>query len=129
MEMTMRLPSNYNLLSENEMTYTDGGALDWMGITTMVTGAAGTVINVALLVNWIDLLGGARRWYASNRTGDVITDAENGIQAWVDYTTSSLWNCVRSVMATLYSVSASFPVGAVNVPFGPIGTALALLTV
>ena len=66
------------------------------------------------------MLLGARSWYAANRTGDVGTDLENAANAWVDFTTSSVLNCVRSVFGTLSSISG---------PIGWIGTIVAFATV
>lgn len=129
MEMTMRLPANYNLMTEQEMTYTEGGAFDWGVATTVAAGVLDVAVRAAVIVNWLDLLSGARNWYAANKTGDLLTDAENSVEAWLDYTTSSVWNCCRSILATMTAVSGVVPIGGVTVPYGPIVTGLAFLTV
>ena len=117
MEMTVRMPANYNIMTEEEMTYTTGGAGEVVALATTVVWAG---IGIATLVNWVDMLLGARSWYAANRTGDVGTDLENAANAWVDFTTSSVLNCVRSVFGTLSSISG---------PIGWIGTIVAFATV
>lgn len=119
MEMTVRMPANYNLMTEDEMTYTTGGA------TAAETYVAGyligyTIAGAALLVNWLDLLLGARRWMKANDTGDFGDNVEQGLDAWMDYTSGSVVKCIRSIFATLVSVTT---------PIGWIGTAAAFLTI
>ena len=81
-----------------------------------------------MIVNWLDMLGGARNWYSVNKTDDIITNVENGIKAWVNYTGSSAWNAVRSIAATITAIGGMVPVGSVFIPYGLIGTAAAFLT-
>lgn len=127
MEMTVRMPANYNLMTEDEMTYTCGGA----DLTTvyLARDIASWVVTGVMIVNWVDMLGGARNWYAANKTSDIGTNIEKGIETWVDYTSSSLWNGIRSIAATLTSVAGMVFVGGVGIPYGLIGTAAAFLTV
>ncbi len=69
MEMTVRMPANYNLMTEDEMTYTTGG-VDFgnIAIGTMVgTGVASWILTGVMVVNWLDMLGGARNWVAANK--------------------------------------------------------------
>ena len=129
MEMTVRMPANYNVLSENEMTYTTGGAwTDWYAGLNVAGDVVGAVMTGVMIVNWLDMLGGARSWYAANKTGNIGTDIENAIQTWVDYTGSSAWNAVRSIAATITAIGGMVPVGSVFIPYGLIGTAAALIT-
>ena len=81
-----------------------------------------------MVVNWLDLLGGARRGYAANKTNDLVTNLENGVNAWVDYTSSSAWNAVRSIAATVTAIGGTILIGGVSIPYVLIGTAAALLT-
>ena len=100
MEMTVRMPANYNLMTADEMTYTTGGAwTDWYAGLNVAGDVVGAVMTGVMIVNWLDMLGGARNWYSVNKTDDIITNVENGIKAWVDYTSSSAWNAVRSIAA------------------------------
>lgn len=119
MEMTVRMPANYNLMTENEMTYTTGGAAA-ADVAAVVTWGVVGLGTIAYYWNWIDQLLGARRWYGANKTGNIGTDLEKGIDTWLDYTTSSVLNCVRSVLATSQSLFS---------PIGWVGTAVAFLTV
>ena len=127
MEMTVRMPANYNLMTEDEMTYTNGGAA--VDGVVVATGVVNLIIGGLALYNWIDQLLGARRWYAANKTGNIDaanktgnigTDLEKGVDTWLNYTTSSVLNCVRSVLATA---------GSLGSPIGWIATAVAFATV
>ena len=126
MEMTVRMPANYNLMTEDEMTYTEGGSV-WGGVY-VASNVVSWVLTGVMVVNWLDLLGGARRWYAANKTNDLVTNLENGVYAWVDYTSSSAWNAVRSIAATVTAIGGTILIGGVSIPYGLIGTAAALLT-
>ena len=125
MEMTVRMPANYNLMTEEEMTYTDGG-ISFANIT--VLNVVNTVLVAAAVVNWLDMLSGARQWVATNKTGDLGTDIENAVNAWVDYTTSSVWNGVRSVLGTMTGTLGTVWVAGIMVPYGLICSAIGLLT-
>lgn len=130
MEMTVRMPANYNLMTEDEMTYTTGG-VDFgnIAIGTMVgTGVASWILTGVMVVNWLDMLGGARNWVAANKSNDLVTNIENGVKAWVDYTSSSAWNAVRSIAATITAIGGTVLIGGVGIPYGLIGTAAALIT-
>ena len=126
MEMTVRMPANYNLMTEDEMTYTEGGSV--LGGVYVASNVVSWVLTGVMAVNWLDLLGGARRWYAANKTNDLVTNLENGVNAWVDYTSSSAWNAVRSIAATVTAIGGTILIGGVSIPYGLIGTAAALLT-
>lgn len=126
MEMTVRMPANYNLMTEDEMTYTEGGSV--LGGVYVASNVVSWVLTGVMVVNWLDLLGGARRWYAANKTNDLVTNLENGVNAWVDYTSSSAWNAVRSIAATVTAIGGTILIGGVSIPYGLIGTAAALLT-
>ena len=81
-----------------------------------------------MIVNWLDMLGGARNWYAANKTNDIGTNIEKGVKTWVNYTSSSLWNSIRSIAATITAVGGTVLIGGVGIPYGLIGTAAAFLT-
>ena len=116
MEMNVRMPARYNVMNEEEMTYTTGGA----SAAYYASLAGSLVVGGLLLYNWVDQLLGARSWYAANKTGNIGTDLEKGIDTWLNYTTSSVMNCVRSVLATAGSLSG---------PIGLVVTAVAFATV
>ncbi len=129
MEMTVRMPANYNIMTEDEMTYTNGGAIsDWYTSLSIAGDVVGWVLTGAMVINWLDMLSGARTWYAVNKTDSITTNIENGVNAWVNYTTSSAWNAVRSIAATITSIGGSVLIGGISIPYGLIGTAAAFLT-
>ena len=129
MEMTVRMPANYNLMTADEMTYPTGGAwTDWYAGLNVAGDVVGAVMTGVMIVNWLDMLGGARNWYSVNKTDDIITNVENGIKAWVNYTGSSAWNAGRSIAATITAVGGTVLIGGVGIPYGLIGTAAAFLT-
>ena len=116
MEMNVRMPANYNVMNEEEMTYTTGGAS-----AAYYAALAGSLVVVGLLLyNWVDQLLGARSWYAATKPGNIGTALEKGIDTWLNYTTSSVIICVRSALATAGSLSG---------PIGWVVTAVAFATV
>ena len=119
MEMTVRMPANYNLMTEDEMTYTTGGAAGGVP-AAVIPGGTSWVIGGRGLYNGITHLLGARRWYAATKTGNIGTDLEKGIDTWLNYTASPVLNCVRSVLATASSLGS---------PIGWVATAVAFGTV
>ena len=128
MENNLHLPAGYAPLTEDEMTYTRGG--DATSAASVLKTVFDVVATGVVILNWADLLIEARSWLTANKTGDIVEDAQKGVEAWVEYTTSSIWNGVRSISATLISFMGNIPLassGAV-IPYGPVVTALALLT-
>ena len=129
MEMNVHMPAAYTLMTEDEMTYTTGGAWsDWYASLNVAGDVVGAVLTGVMVINWLDMLGGARRWYAANKSDDLVSNIEKGIAAWTDYTTSSAWNAVRSIAATITSIGGTVLIGGVGIPYGIIGTAAAFLT-
>lgn len=129
MEMNVHMPAAYTLMTEDEMTYTTGGAWsDWYASLNVAGDVVGAVLTGVMVINWLDMLGGARNWYSANKTDDIVANVENGIKAWVDYTSSSAWNAVRSIAATITAVGGTVLIGGVGIPYGLIGTAAAFLT-
>lgn len=71
----MIMPANYNVLTEEEMTYTDGGA----SVISIVGGALSTAVDIAVAAGTIYAayvgISGARTWYkgykAKNPTPDL----------------------------------------------------------
>ena len=115
----LQLPANCAILNQEEMTYTTGGA-DAGSVAALISGGISLAVSGLLLYNWIDQLLGARRWYAANKTGNIGTDLEKGVDTWLNYTTTSVLNCVRSVLATAASIGS---------PLGWVVSAVAFATV
>lgn len=91
MEMTMRLPSNYNILSEEEMTYTNGGS--------DTAEVIGSIIGIGIVgwyvYNYVDCIIMARHWYKENKGANIGT----AVSAFGDFMTSSAGNFFRGVCA------------------------------
>ena len=77
MEMTIRMPDRYNVMSEEEMTYTNGGAAaDVIAVTSTIVS---TVAGIYAIYSTIWGITGARNWVAANKGGDLMTTAEKAI--------------------------------------------------
>ena len=70
--MTVRMPANYNLMTEDEKTYTTG--VTAADVADIVSSGVSLVVGGLALFNWIVQLMGARRWYAANKSGNIGTD-------------------------------------------------------
>ena len=116
MEMTVRMPANYNVMNEEEMTYTSGGA----PVATYVAWGLGAAFTIGWYWNWRDLLMGARGWDAAHQGGGMGPDLEEGGGGRGGSPTSSVVNCIRSICATSTAVFS---------PIGWIGDVLAFATV
>ena len=91
MEKKLMLPANYNVMNEEEMTYTSGG--DGFTAPFAVVGTIGAVISVANLIWGLDQ---TRTWIKNNKkNGENITDlAAKGINAAADYMGKSIGNAI-----------------------------------
>ena len=91
MEKKLMLPANYNVMNEEEMTYTSGG--DGFTAPFAVGWTIGAVISVANLIWGLDQ---TRTWIKNNKkNGENITDlAAKGINAAADYMGKSIGNAI-----------------------------------
>ena len=125
MEMTIRMPDRYNVMSEEEMTYTNGGAAaDVIAVTsTIVSTVAGiyaiystiwgiTGAGIYAIYSTIWGITGARNWVAANKGGDLMTTAEKAINEGVTFATSSVGNLIQSCVA-LMGMTAVWPITAI----------------
>lgn len=109
MEKKLMLPANYNVMNEEEMTYTCGGADTstpfWIGW------GIGTVISVANLIWGLDQ---TRSWIKSNKKdGQNVTDlAAKGIDAAANYMGKSIGNAIVGVYTAL-NLTSWWPVTAI----------------
>ena len=99
MEKKLMLPANYNVMNEEEMTYTSGG--DGFTAPFAVGWTIGAVISVANLIWGLD------------QTGENITDlAAKGINAAADYMGKSIGNAIVGVYTAL-NLTGWWPVTAI----------------
>ncbi len=110
MEMTIRMPDRYNVMSEEEMTYTNGGAAaDVIAVTSTIVS---TVAGIYAIYSTIWGITGARNWVAANKGGDLMTTAEKAINQGVTFATSSVGNLIQSCVA-LMGMTAVWPITAI----------------
>lgn len=100
MEMTMRFPSNYNLVAEEEMTYTGGGnAVDT--ITTVAT-----VIGVCVMAaSYIWGVGQSRSWLEKNGQGNIFTILGKATDDLLADMSVSASNAARDAVAAVSMVA------------------------
>ena len=77
MEMTIRMPDRYNAMSQEEMTYTNGGAAaDVVAIASAVVSTAAMVYGIYSTIWGIT---GARNWVAANKGGELSPTVEKAV--------------------------------------------------
>lgn len=112
MEMTVRMPANYNLMSEDEMTYTTGGAAGAADVISVASAAVSIVAGVYAVYSTIWGLTGARNWLAANKGGDLMTTLDKAVNDGVAYATSSVGTLIRSCVA-LMGMTTVWPITAI----------------
>ena len=110
MEMTIRMPDRYNVMSDEEMTYTNGGAA--ADVIAVASAAVSIVASVYAVYSTIWGITGARNWVAANKGGDLMTTAEKAIDQGVTFATSSVGNLIRSCVA-LMGMTTVWPITAI----------------
>ncbi len=97
MESILRMPGNFCALSEEEMSYIDGGST----LSYFVTAS----IGAALAANYVVCLTEARHWYGMHQTGNIGRDFANGMEALSDYISESFSSAVRGISAAAVGVA------------------------
>lgn len=110
MEMTVRMPANYNVMSEDEMTYTTGGAA--ADVVTVAGAAVSIVAGVYAVYSTLWGITGARNWLAANKGSDLMTTLDKAVNEGVTYATSNVRTLVRSCVA-LMGMTAVWPLTAI----------------
>ncbi|MGN0662489.1 MAG: hypothetical protein ACI4LE_05015 [Faecalibacterium sp.] len=101
MENMMKLPANYNVMNEEEMTYVQGGAFSFADIRAV----AGVAAGIISLVNagWGIMV--TRDWIAKNKKGATIDNAvelaQKGANEVVKYASGSLGNAAIAMFTTM----------------------------
>ena len=112
MENKMKMPANYNVMNEEEMTYTTGG-FDPIGAIASV---AGTAFGIWNLYNYYKGMVATRNYVASHKGQDTAALLEGGLNTYVNYLKKDLVSAFKGVCA-----------GSVAVGLWPI-TALVVIT-
>lgn len=113
MEKKMMMPANYNVMTEEEMTYTEGGS----GFE-LVTGAAGLISSVAgiavgcmYLYNYYKGMVAARNYVAAHKGEDTSKLIDGGLNTYVNYMQTDVVSAIKGVAAGIASINL-FPITA-----------------
>lgn len=101
MSTEIRLPVSYNVINDEEMTYTCGGA-NVADSALIAMGASSVVVGAISIVNLVWALGSTRSWISknkgSNKTAtDVLSLSAKGVDAVANYASKSVWNAIVTV--------------------------------
>ncbi len=107
MENNLHLPADYAPLTEDEMTYTQGGgAVDALGTVA-------TIVGVCVMgASYIWGIGQTKQWLKENGTGNIFTVLGKGTDALLADMSKSFSNAARDAVAAV-SVVALWPVSLV----------------
>lgn len=112
MEKKLMMPANYNVMNEEEMTYTTGG----FDPVNAVVSVASLTFSVWNLYNYYKGMVATRNYIAAHKGQDTSALIDGGLNTYVNYMQSSVGNAVKGFFA-----------GAVSVSLWPI-TALCVIT-
>lgn len=113
MEKKMMMPANYNVMTEEEMTYTQGGAVtDGGAIVGLVSSVCYIGLGVAALYNYYKGMVAARAYVSAHKNEDAAAIIEGGMNTYVNYISSGLLPAIKGVAAGMSSVSL-WPITAV----------------
>ena len=105
MEKKFMMPANYNVMNDEEMTYTYGGD----AVSAYLTGyyAVGTIGAILSIGNMIWGINESRNWIQANKKeGQNVTDlARKGIDDVLTYMGQSVGNAIVGIYTTLNLVS------------------------
>lgn len=111
MENKMKMPANYNVMNEEEMTYTQGGSA-----IGAVSALASTAFGIWNLYNYYKGMVATRNYVAAHKGQDTAALLEGGMNTYVNYLQKDLVSAFKGICA-----------GAVAVGLWPI-TALVVIT-
>ena len=80
MENKMKMPANYNVMNEEEMTYTQGGSA-----FGAVSALAGTAFSIWGLYNYYKGMVATRNYVAAHKGQDTAALLEGGMNTYVNY--------------------------------------------
>ena len=100
MEMTMRFPSSYNVVTEEEMTYTTGG-----GAVDTITTVATVVGACVMAASYIWGITQTRSWLAQNGKGNVFTILGRATDDLIADMSVSASNAARDAVAAVSMVA------------------------
>lgn len=113
MEKKMMMPANYNVMTEEEMTYTQGGAAaDGAAIALSIASrVAGLAIGGVYLYNYYQGMVAARDYVSAHKGENATQLIDGGLTTYVNYMQSDLMSAVKGVFAGIAAVNL-FPITA-----------------
>ena len=113
MEKKIMMPANYNVMSEEEMTYTQGGnAVD--AAFSAVVSLSSLAVSVLYIYNYAKGMKATREYIKAHKGEDTSTLVDGGIEVYSNYVQSSPVNAIKDIAAGLASMSF-FPITALCV--------------
>lgn len=109
MENKMMMPACYNVMTDDEMTYTQGGS-----IVSTIAWAGSTAFSIWGLYNYYKGMVATRKYVAAHKGQDTATLFEGGMNTYVNYMQKDLVSAFKGVCAGAASVSL-FPITALCV--------------
>lgn len=113
MEKKMMMPANYNVMTEEEMTYTQGGAgFDVVvGAASLVSSVAGIAVGCMYLYNYYKGMVAAREYVAAHKGEDTSKLIDGGLTTYVNYMQTDVMSAIKGVAAGIASINL-FPITA-----------------
>ena len=106
MENKMKMPANYNVMNEEEMTYTQGGSA-----IGAVSALASTAFSIWGLYNYYKGMVATRAYVKAHKKQDAAQLIEGGLNTYVNYMQKDLLSAFKGICAGGAAVSL-FPITA-----------------
>lgn len=113
MEKKMMMPANYNVMTEEEMTYTEGGAgtdVVW-GVARAVSWVAGVAVGGLYLYNYYQGMVAARDYVSAHKGENATQLIDGGLTTYVNYMQKDITSAVKGIFAGIAAVNL-FPITA-----------------
>ena len=94
MENKMKMPANYNVMNEEEMTYTQGGSA-----SGAVSALASTAFSIWGLYNYYKGMVATRNYVAAHKGQDTAALLEGGLNTYVNYLQKDLISAFKGICA------------------------------
>lgn len=116
MEKKMMMPANYNVMTEEEMTYTQGGAAAdgaaiLAGVVSTVSWVASIAVGGLYLYNYYQGMVAARGYVSAHKGENASQLIEGGLNTYVNYMQKDIASAVKGIAAGIAAVNL-FPITA-----------------
>ena len=100
MEKKMMMPANYNVMTEEEMTYTEGGYAEGLGpVVGLVVFGAELAVGGLYLYNYYKGMVDTRNYVAAHKGQDTAALLEGGMNTYVNYLQKDLVSAFKGICA------------------------------